>query len=207
MANVLVEEAHLISIADSLRGIFGETKTIMVPTKVPIEPVKYSSTPNATNFDTYSGGYGNSKTYIDTITITGATKLRVKVQYQTESTNYDYLYIVKGTVTSTPSSGTKYGGSAKTTKTIEFDGDTITFCFKSDGSNDQYLGYFAEITGLDASGNVLSGEITVDLPTEVPRTFRPCDMALPPNSGLYYKGTANCSFGLIFDSTAIGQLQ
>ena len=211
MANVLVDEDALISIAEGLRRARGATKIIYVPTEIPVPLTKYSGTPNATGFDEYSGGYGNSKSYLDTVTIPGAAKLQVKVQYQTESTQYDYLYIVKGTVTSIPSSGTKYGGNTKTTKELEFDGDTITFCFKSDSSNDSYLGYYAEIGGLDANGNVIgTGETTiVDVPTEVPNTFRVCDMALAHNESIYQMGISESGLNesrFNFTATATGSL-
>lgn len=178
MANVLVDDIYLTQIADGIRKARGQTKIIYIPTEVPVDPKKYSSTPNATGFDTYSGGYGNNKSLLDTVTIDGAASLEITVQYQTESTNYDWLYIVEGTVTSMPSSGTKYGGTTKTTKTLSITGDTVTFCFRSDSSNDSYLGYYAEITGLDADGNVIGTGQTeiIDIPTVVPNTFRPSEM-------------------------------
>ena len=211
MANVLVDEAHLISIADGLRRAKGATKIVYVPTEVPILLKKYSSTPNATGFGAFSGGYGNSTTLFDTVTIPGAAQLQVTVQYQTESTNYDWLYIVEGEVTSLPSSGTKYGGTKLTTKTLTFAGDTITFCFRSDTSNDSYLGYYAEITGQDEDGNVIdSGDTTiVDIPTEVPNTFLPGEMALAENERIYQVAIAESTLdasGLNFESSAVGEL-
>lgn len=209
MANVLIDETCLVAIAEGLRRAKGATKTIYVPTEITVPLVKHSSTPNATGFDTYSGGYGDNQTLFDTVTIPNATKLQVKVQYQTESTSYDWLYIVSGEVTSMPSSGTKYGGDTLTTTTLTFDGDTITFCFRSDNGTSNYLGYYAEITGLDADGNVIdTGETTiVDVPTEVPNTFRVCDMALASNERVYQVGTANYSFDPPdFESSAVGVL-
>lgn len=198
MANVLVDDIYLAQIAEGIRKARGATKIIYIPTEVPIPAKKTSSTTNATGFDTYSGGYGNNVSKLDTVTIDGAASLEVTVQYQTESTNYDWLYIVEGTVTSMPSSGTKYGGTTKTTKTLTFTGDTVTFCFRSDSSNDSYLGYYAEITGLDADGNVIgTGETEIiDIPTVVPNTFKPSEMG-PALDGL-------SSFSLT--STAVGEV-
>lgn len=211
MANVLVEEACLTNIAESLRRARGKAaiEIVYVPTEVPVPQVKYSSTPNATGFDTHSGGYGDNQQLFDTVTIANAAQLRVKVQYQTEDTQYDWLYIVPGTVTSMPSSGTKYGGNTKSTEILTFDGDTVTFCFRSDSSNSDYLGYYAEVTGLDADGNVLvTGETTiVDVPTEVPIKFRPCDMALASNERVYWIGSANSTLAMLnFESSASGSL-
>lgn len=211
MANVLVEEEYLIRIAESLRRAKGETKIVIVPTDVPVPLTKYSSTPNATGFGAYSGGYGDNKALFDTVTIPGAAQLQVKVQTQTENTNYDWLYIVEGEVSSMPSSGTKYGGSALSTRTLTFTGDTITFCFRSDSGVSNYLGYYAEITGFDADGNVIgTGEtVTEYIPTEVPNIFRPCDMALAENERIYYVGTATSVLSneiLNFESSAIGEL-
>ena len=210
MANVLVEESSLVAIAEGLRRAKGKaaTKIVYVPTEVAVEAVKYSSTPNATGFGTYSGGYGNNQNLFDTVTLFGASKLQVKVQYQTESTSYDWLYIVPGEVTTMPSSGTQYGGSTTTTKTLTFDGNTVTFCFRSDGSNDSYLGYYAEITALDADGNVLEegSTVTVDIPTEVPIKYRVCDMALASNERVYWVGTASSALELDFETSASGSL-
>ena len=97
-----------------------------------------------------------------TVTIPGADKLTITVDYQSESTSYDWLYIYKGSIAASSSadSGTggtlvnssKLGGSTKTTgKTFEVEGDTVTFVWRTDSSGNSYYGYYATITGTSKS--------------------------------------------------------
>ena len=135
---------------------------------------KIAKTSNATGFSTYSGNYGNNLNETQTIKIDGATSLLVDFAYQTEGTSYDYLLIIDSSV--------KYGGTTLKRKSLTITGDTVTFTFKSDSSNGSYLGYYAEVVGLDADGNVLQETVPawdeeVYGDVEVPHVYKPRDMA------------------------------
>lgn len=170
MANVLIERDTMTAIADSLRARHGETKIVTKTETI----VKISKTSNVTDKDTFSYGYGDSKAIFDVVTIPGATALEVELTYQTESTSYDWVQIAKGELSSSSSfTGTKYGGSTKTTKTLTYPGtDTITFYFKSDNSSSNYFGYYAEVRGYDANGDYVLGEVE----EEVANTYKPAEM-------------------------------
>ena len=162
-----IEDTTMIALADATRGIVGATRL------EPGDPVPFenpiSKTPNATGFDTRDGDYSSSYSKYDVITVPGAKKIVVDVAYQTEGTNYDYLQVASGALTSMPSTATKYGGKTLTRKTLTFENtDTITFYFKSDTSDGSYLGYYAECAGYDENDNLIT-----ELPSyvEVPNTL------------------------------------
>lgn len=162
-----IEDTTMTALADATRGIVGATRL------EPGEPVPFenpiSKTPNAIDFETRNGDYSSSYSKYDVITVPGAKKIVVDVAYQTEGTNYDYLQIASGELTSMPSTATKYGGKTLTRKTFTFeDTDTITFYFKSDTSGGGYLGYYAECAGYDENDNLITA-----LPSyvEVPNTL------------------------------------
>lgn len=163
MGNVTLNEQHLKDIAFAIREKCGLSHGNPI--------MKISKSPNVTDKETYTS-YANYLDVIDTVTIPGASSIRVVMDVQTEATNYDWVQIAIGTVTSTSSfTGNKYGGTTKTTQTLTFKNtDTISFRFRSDSSNGNYYGYWAEVTGLDANGNVITDGIP-----EV--AYRPCDMA------------------------------
>ena len=73
-----------------------------------------------------------------------ATSLTVKITYQTESTNYDWIYIYGST--STSPIGGKIGGTTKTTKTLTVPGNYIKIVFRTDGSGNNYYGFRAVVT-------------------------------------------------------------
>lgn len=155
MANYVIQDTTLTNIADAIRSK-QKPETEKIET---IIETKVSKTPNATGFDSYSGSYSDNMARTDTVTITGATKIKVKIAYQTESTNYDYVNI-------TPRTGTaveKLGGTTRQEKEYEFPGtDTVAFYFKSDSSNGNYLGYYAEVTGYTVE------EVELPLPEYTP---------------------------------------
>lgn len=167
MRNVTLDEQHLVDIAYAIRDKSG------IPQGTPV--MEISKTPNVTDKDTAdtSGGYGNGRKLFDTATIPGASTILVELTIHTESTTYDFLQILPGIVTTEAgfSGATKYGGTKKTTQVLTFENtDTVSFYFKSDSSNCSFFGYYAEVTGLDADGRL----ITDGVPST---TFRPCDMA------------------------------
>lgn len=154
MAQYAIEDTTMTALADSVRGIVGETR--LKEQMVSHGFVKISKTTNATGFDTYSGNYGNNQAIYEVITIPGASKIVVDMAYQSESFSYDYVQVASGSLTSMPSSATKYGGKTLDRTQLTFNNtDTITFYFRSDASNSSYLGYYAECRGYDADDNLV----------------------------------------------------
>jgi hypothetical protein len=184
-----IQDTTLTGIADGLRKWYGETKTVTVSGMRPVPLKVVSKTPNATGFDTRSGGYGNGTNLYDVVTIPGASIIKVKIAYQTENTVYDYVQVAAGNLTTMPSDATKYGYVLLTTTELTFKGtDTITFYFHSDSSNDAYLGYYAECYGLDENGNfVLSDEEEMQTwEEEIPNTFKPEEMGAAIDNYQYF---------------------
>lgn len=158
-----IEDTTMTALANAVRGIVGETRQEI--SGFEYEDFVVSKTSNASSFTEYDGGYGNGNTLYDVIHIPGATKIVVDIAYQTESVSYDYVQIDVGELSSPPST-TKYGGTTRTRKTLTYSGtDTITIYFKSDGSTDSYLGYYAECRGYDDNGNLV--QIAVPVYSEV----------------------------------------
>ena len=125
-------------------------------------PDRYiSKTDNVSDDGEKTGAYGNKLFSVDTVTIPEAEKLYVTITYQTGRSG-DYVYVYDGSVVPTTYnyddsvSGT-LNGKVKTTRTYEIAGDTVQFCFKSDNSDNDYFGYYAEVSdsplfGLDSEG-------------------------------------------------------
>lgn len=173
---VLVNESNLTNIANAIRSKIGnahigyETQTVPFSTKI-------SKTSNAISHTEKSGGYGNNKSVYDEITIPGASSINVTISYQTESTQYDYVQICQGTKSQFDSSVPKYGGTTLTKKDLTFQGDSVTFYFKSDTSNDTFLGYYAEITGVGENNEPITGTEEIEVPVVIPNIFKPSEMA------------------------------
>ena len=110
---------------------------------------KIAKTSNISDDGTQSGGYGNNVSDTQTVTIPGASSLRVTVTYQTESTSFDWLAIYDGSVTPSQSNYEdsitgKLGGTTKVENQVFIiPGDTAQFYFRSDSSNSNYYGYYA----------------------------------------------------------------
>lgn len=177
---VLVNESSLTNIADALRDKLGETY-VEYETEIQYTPItKISKTSNATGFDKFEGSYPSSYNNYDTVVIKGASKLKIKIAYQTEGTQYDWVQVVPMATTSSPSTGTypKRGGTTLTQEELEFlNTDTVTFYFRSDSSNGNYLGYYAEVIGYDESGNVIQQAEEIRIPIERARVFKPSEMS------------------------------
>ena len=77
-------------------------------------------------------------------TFDDATSITVVLDYQTESTSYDwiYLYDVNGNIVN----GKKYGGSTRTEETITVTGNYVKVVFRTDSSVNNYYGFKAVIT-------------------------------------------------------------
>jgi hypothetical protein len=190
MANVKLDEQHLHDIAYAIR----DKKGVSQGSSTPITKIAKSS--NVTSLTSYTS-YGNNLAEFSTVTIPGAKSIKVELTYQSESTSYDWVQIQAGTYSTASSfTGTKYGNTTKTTTTLTFTGDTVSFYFKSDQSNGNYLGYYAVVTGLDANGNTI---------TEAPgETYRPCDMAAAISeipTGTTPTGTINITSNGTYDVT------
>ena len=155
--------------AKMLDGKQGETIGLRMITR-------HAHTANVDDDGNQSGSYTNSVNYqssskavvdgqevlenLQTVTIPGASSLKVDVTYQTESQNYDWLYLYQGIVTRSDAAdrgigGTllhpnKIGGGSTATKlnTITASGDTVSFVWKTDGSYSNYYGYYAIISGI-----------------------------------------------------------
>ena len=177
---VLVNESSLTNIANALRNKIGDVRT-EYETQIGHPPLtKISKTSNATSHTEHSGGYGDNKQAYNEITIPGASSINVTISYQTEGTQYDYVQICQGTKSQFNSSVTKYGGKTLTKKNLTFQGDTVTFYFRSDTSGDNFLGYYAEITGVDKNNKPIldmEKEVEILVPIEVPNIFKPNEMA------------------------------
>ena len=146
-------------IYDSNGGLFDDLTTQKNVTYDDI--CKVSHTANIDDYGVATGIYGNNLSTTDTVTIQGATRLKIEVWYSTQSSSYDWLAIYPGNVTPTSSnyssakiSGGRLGGGTSTIKpaadtsyhkTFYYDGDTVKFYFKSDSSS-AYYGYYAIVT-------------------------------------------------------------
>ena len=112
----------------------------------------------------YSDGYGNNVNKTEVVTIPGATKLKVTITYQTESTNWDWVCMWEGAYPEytaednySSSKTGELGGETKTAKEYTVTGDTVTFGFRSDGSGSDYFGYYAVVEGEGIASTVKNG--------------------------------------------------
>ena len=178
MEQYLINDTTLTAIGDALRNKFGDTKIIIHERE---ESMIISKTPNALSFTERNGGYGDTKTLYNVVYIHGASKIKVKMSYQTENTKYDWVQVASGNYPNSSSgfptsTATKYGNKTLSQIELEFDNtDIITFYFRSDGSNSDYLGYYAECIGYDVDGNIIN--FIVEEEEEVPNTYLPTEMS------------------------------
>lgn len=128
---------------------------------------KIAKTSNISDDGTQSGGYGDNVSDTQTVTIPGASSLKVTVTYQTESTSYDWLAIYDGSVTPSQSNYEdsitgKLGGTTKVENQVFIiPGDTAQFYFRSDSSSSNYYGYYAIVQ----EGPVITPSGEVSTPT------------------------------------------
>ncbi|RYQ66462.1 peptidase [Bifidobacterium pseudolongum subsp. globosum] len=111
---------------------------------------KYAHTRNVNNDGVQSGTYGNNVVSTQVVTIPNATSLNVSLTYQTENNMYDWVCAyqgVGGKESCDASLTGKLGGTSKQTEEFTVDGDTVTFWFRANNSNDNYYGYHATVTG------------------------------------------------------------
>ena len=120
--------------------------------------IKKSRSPNVNDSGVKTGPYPDNYEENDVITIDGAEDIFVRIKYGTDSA-MDWVSIYKGDVTPSRSnynsslSKKLYGSENTKEYTIEGD-DTAQFFFATNGSRNDYYGYFAEIAGI-ADGELL----------------------------------------------------
>lgn len=85
--------------------------------------------------------YPNGANVTKEKTFEGATSLTVQLEYQTENTNYDWIYLYDSANTQYG----KYGGNTLKTETITIPGDYVKIVFRTDSSGNNYYGYKATI--------------------------------------------------------------
>ena len=145
-----------------------------------------SKTPNVKGDSTASSGYAWNYTQTDPITIPGADKLRIEVDYGIEWG--DALYVVKGnvsenwaeewfdddTVVAYLDGGMMENFEAGASDVIYVDGDTVTLAFYADEWEDgSYYGYYAKVYPIyetEQSGTIAVETCGVD-PTPVKGTY------------------------------------
>lgn len=116
-----------------------------------------SKTPNVNNDGTASTGYQYEFTQTDPVTISGADRLKIEIDYGIEA-NYDFLYVFEGTYSGSVTGGPMEAGQVATltggnnqfvagsSTTLYVDGDTVTFAFFGDNfPDDGYYGYYAKV--------------------------------------------------------------
>ena len=199
-----IKESTLTDIGNALRRRHGETKigTVIVEEVVPA--VIVSKTPNATGFDSYDGGYGNNNQLVDIIKIPNAQSIKIKIAYSTEA--FSDRICIAGKEYKTPLEFTEYEqmlqGESNGIKEYTINNtDVVSILFSSDSGGSDYLGYYAEIRGLDENGNELGEQtVTVEKEAEVLNTFSSDKMAqviddipqAPPDEAFLVTG--NCMY-------------
>lgn len=172
MANVIINDEHLIAIGDSLRSKLGETKVEKTATQYPLPLVE--KTANATGHDSLGSATARYNTTYVTYAIPGAVSIKVKSTVNFDSSSC-FLRVASGTVTS-GSSGTNLYTSVYTvgesqSKEVTFENtDTVTIIAY------YRQAFYIEIFGLDADGNEMAYYESY-AEQEVANTFKPRDMA------------------------------
>ena len=216
MARYSIEDTTLIGMADALRRRHGETRWGTYIEEVEVPSVSILKTPNATGFDSYEGLYADptkEETIYEGITIPGAHTIKAKVAFQ--KTDDDYLYIAPGYATDYYSwkeiedlserimPDYSYGGIKISEFTFENTNSVTLFLMSYKRGTKDALGYYAEVWGLDADGNLLESQIIeVEKEGEIKNTFNPLNMAelidsiktgdvLPDNAFVI---SGNCSY-------------
>lgn len=144
-----IKESTLVDIGDALRRKYGETESVL--SDQPFE-MQISKSKNATGFGEFSSGtYINGAANYQT-TITGASKLKVKLSFNLTNINGNdqYIQIAAGTYKNAFPNDIEYiellPADNGEYKEYEFDGDSITIRHNSILSDGPY-GFYAEIYG------------------------------------------------------------
>lgn len=164
MALVTIDDSVFKDIANAIRPKLGLTNSNKADIAIKVGTPKYSHTPNISDAGVQNGDYSNNYANTQVVTITGANRLEIKITYQSEN-NYDWTCIWEGSHPSYTAEsdflsaiyvgtvGKKLMGMRTTTSLIIEGTNSVTFGFKSDGSNTGY-GYYAVVQGY----NVTPGE-------------------------------------------------
>jgi hypothetical protein len=176
MANVTINDEHLINIANELRAQLGETraKTEMVP--LPL----VHKTSSATGHDNLGSYVSVSSDKYTAYTVPGATSIKVKATANLNSSSCTLMARAGDYSNSTFTSGINlfesvYSVGVDQSAEETFNGNVITI------KEYQKLKYYIEIFGLDADGNEMpSYDVIVEGET-VPNVYKPRDMAAAIN--------------------------
>lgn len=150
-----------------------QTTSIISYTVETSTETKIAKTSNISDDGVQDGGYGDNVENIQTVSFPGASSLKVTVTYQTESTGFDWLAIYDGSVTPTRTNYAdsitgKLGGTTKVENAVfTIPGDTAQFYFRSDSSNSNYYGYYAQVQA-DA---IITPNAELQTPTRPGYTF------------------------------------
>lgn len=132
---------------------------------------KYSHTPNINDEGKQNGNYSNNYTKTEVVTMPGASKLHVVLNYEGESVNCDWVCMWEGnhsdyTAYNNSSSAIKinntqkFGGASGKVE-CDVDGDSVTFAFRSDGSGvGNGYGYYAVVTSDNKPDFTITNEQT-----------------------------------------------
>lgn len=182
MANVTINDEHLVAIGEALRGKLGETKTVPVTLQKPLPLLWY--TPSATGHDSLGSYVTYSSEKYVSCTIPGASSIKVKCtsDLSSSTSSIDAVAGVVSSFTYGTALDSSYNIGSSATKEVTFTGDSITIKLY------YTLKCYIEIFGLDADGNEMAYYET-EGEGEAPNTFKPRDMATAIDSiesGLRY---------------------
>lgn len=186
----IVEEKFFKQMANNLRDRFRQWKDFVIGYEDNyVEVVKVSKTPNATSLTTCNGNYSNGASLTDVVTIEGASSIQVTLAYQSEA-NCDWVQVAPGE-TGASSSNTRYSGSSLQQTVLTFENtDTVNFYFRSDGSNSSFLGYYAEVRGLDENGEIIKANEPIPIYETRPMEKYTTDEMLEAVKELYPKSVS-----------------
>lgn len=180
MEQYLINDTTLTDIGDALRSKFGETEMGIVIEEQTLPVVKISRTEFATGFDDTWSEATNATKIVEVINISDANSIIVDIACQ--NTALFPLYIVAGeyTVDNFPKkdpSAVKYATGASRQRNEHIFENTNSISILWSGMTGYGYGYYAEITGLDADGNIIKELQEVEVEKEIRRTFFPSQMS------------------------------
>ena len=108
-----------------------------------------SKTENVSEDGEKTSPYGSNLSVVDTVTVPGAEELHITITYQTENDYYkEFIAIFDGNTAVNDSNMWKsvcgrLRGPYKRTEQYDIEGDTAQFYFRSNDTDNDYLGYYA----------------------------------------------------------------
>lgn len=196
-----VEGQELTDIADALRRKHGETEWITVTEQREYAGFVVSKSEGSTGFGSYGGGF-KAGAIAQVIEIPQATSLKVNIEMKFP-TGYSSVLIAKGiyNVDDFPRLVTENNYTNKNGEHIFDSVNTITIYYNDGYAASGNYGYYAEITGLDAEGNLVdTATMNVEVEKEVKNTYQSSEMAqaiddilpAPPEEAFVISG--DCSY-------------